>query len=183
MLWHHPTKDQLLPLWEKRSAALLSSGRTGVRANVQALQELMQEPLTQHILASAPAPASSAHVVSAMASLVADLCQALHAATDHVAWALLHALSASLSAGGFLYASWRDGSTSSHAVRGICWAGRCSCLAPSCPLHETPLRTAPLPPHHVLLLLRQSPARSAQAPSPRSSPRWSASSRSRTPGP
>ena len=33
-------------------------------------------------------------MLSMLASVAADLCQALHAATGHVAWALLHALGA-----------------------------------------------------------------------------------------
>ena len=56
-------------------------------------------------------------------TLAVPLCQALHAASGHVAWAVLHALGASVSAGSLLWASWRSGASSSHAVRGICWAG------------------------------------------------------------
>ena len=40
-------------------------------------------------------------------TLAVPLCQALHAASGHVAWAVLHALGASVSAGSLLWASWR----------------------------------------------------------------------------
>lgn len=132
MVWLHPAKEGLLPLWQERCAAMLRSGRgTGMAAKAGALQELLQEPFAQHLLASAPPPASAPYALSMLASLVGDVCQALHAATDNVAWAVLHALGASVSAGGFLYASWRDGSTSSHAVRGICWAGAFAPVVPA----------------------------------------------------
>ena len=48
-----------------------------------------------------------------------------------MAWALLHALGASVSAGGLLWATWRGGGASSHAVRGICWAGAFAPVVPA----------------------------------------------------
>jgi hypothetical protein len=88
-----------------------------------ALQDIGADPSFQYLLTSAEPPASAPYMLSMLASVAADLCQALHAATGHVAWALLHALGASVSAGGLLWATWRGGGASSHAVRGICWAG------------------------------------------------------------
>ena len=98
-LWQHPAKEALMPLWQERSTALARSGRTGYNATLTALQDVGMDPSFQYLLASAEPPASAPYMLSMLASVAADLCQALHAATGHVAWALLHALGASLSAG------------------------------------------------------------------------------------
>ena len=104
-----------------------------MQATATALQDLAQDPAFQYMLASAEAPASAPYMLSLLGSAAADLCGALHTASGHVAWALLHALGASVSAGGLLWATWRGGAASSHAVRGICWA---SAFAPVVPALE-----------------------------------------------
>ena len=83
-----------MPLWQERSTALAKSGRTGYNATLTALQDLGADPAFQYLLTSAEPPASAPYMLSMLASVAADLCQALHAATGHVAWALLHALGA-----------------------------------------------------------------------------------------
>lgn len=133
MMWHHPAKDVLVPKFQERCTILAHSGRTGPSAQWEAMQDLLKDPYLQSMLSNAPSPRSVPFMAALALSLVGDVCQALGTATEHVAWAVLHALSASGAAGGFLYATWRDGAGASHAVRGICYA---TALAPVVPALE-----------------------------------------------
>ena len=123
MMWNHPAKDLLVPAFQERCTTLARSGRTGPTAQWEAVQDLLKDPYLQNVLALTPSPRSGPFMVALALSLVGDVCQALGTASEHVAWALLHALAASAGAGGFLLATWRDGASTPHAVRGVCWAG------------------------------------------------------------